>query len=599
MLVLTWLIYPLLGDAYVVQQSRKQYQTGSSKLRMLPPVISRCTDKYFRFSQLRQSDISMTLDNGEENSHEGDIQRKDYPNSKMRKVQNRIWSMLLPPDEQHWWKPTMTICGPALIGMMADPVLSMMDTGFVGRWMGSVELAALGVCTSIFHLAFNSFHAITAATTTLVAAAAATATAVTSTATAAAATAAVVTTETNLEDNITLDSESQQQADARIQNVIQISLILGLIMGFGVLGTLQLAGPWCLARMGISSTSILYLPAIQYLTTRAWAAPAVLAIFVSEGAFRGMGNTRIPLVASLLAGLINLVLDPVLMLGFGMGVTGAAAATAISQYGSMGVYLYCLQKRNLLVSTQHQSNTQEGDGGGITKVRHILQTILGANLSMLTKQASLLTAWAYATAQATRLGPEHVAAHQVALSVWLILALAMDGIAVAAQILASPIARIPNRIRSLTKFMWKSASAQGLLSTVLLWVVGPLLPQCFTSDPILQQHIGVLIPHLAMQQLLISLTLVNESLIAGGQKFTWLAFGTVISTMVAISAMHAATSVEQIWNRGITLLFVGRLVSAVLGLMSMNFRTPLDPNKKKDGWRKGIFNVFGQKTITF
>jgi putative MATE family efflux protein len=567
MLKLLWLLYPILGDAYAFQQSRKLYRMGSSsKLCKFPSMVTKCENKY-RFSQLRQMGAMMTLDNGDDNSMEGvqSIRNKDYQTESLH---NRRRFTLFSPEEEHWWKPAMTICGPALIGMMADPVLSMMDTGFVGRWMGSVDLAALGVCTSIFHLAFNSFYAITAATTTLVAAAAVT---------------------------DTTSDESQQQADARIQNVIQISLILGLTIGLGVLHTLQQAGPWCLARMGISSTSVLYLPAIQYLTTRAWAAPAVLAIFVSEGAFRGMGNTRIPLVASLMAGLINLVLDPVLMLCFGMGVTGAAAATAVSQYGSMGIYLYCLQKRNLLISTQHVPSTKDS-GDGIHRVRHVLQTILGANLSMLTKQASLLTAWAYATAQATRLGPDHVAAHQVALSVWLILALAMEGFAVAGQILASPVAKIPHRIRSLTRFMWKLATAQGFLSTLILWVVGPFIPRCFTSDPILQQHIGILIPHLAMQQLLISFTLIMESLIAGGQKFTWLAVGTVLSTGVAISAMHAATSVEQIWYQGITLLFVGRLTSAFLGLIHMNFRSRFD-HSKKDWWRKVKHYLFVRKPI--
>jgi len=69
--------------------------------------------------------------------------------------------------DYEWTKQTFEIGVPALIGMIADPLLSLVDTGFVGR-LGAIPLAALGACTSIFHLAFNAFRATTTATTSLV-----------------------------------------------------------------------------------------------------------------------------------------------------------------------------------------------------------------------------------------------------------------------------------------------------------------------------------------------------------------------------------------------------------------------------------------------
>eukprot|EP00957_Ditylum_brightwellii_P210611 15365175-Ditylum_brightwellii.AAC.2 len=56
---------------------------------------------------------------------------------------------------------------------------------------------------------------------------------------------------------------------------------------------------------------------------------------------------------------------------------------------------------------------------------------------MFTKQGLLLVGWAYATRRAAQLGPDHVVAHQVALSLWLVFALIMDGVAVAAQVIMS------------------------------------------------------------------------------------------------------------------------------------------------------------------
>jgi hypothetical protein len=198
-------------------------------------------------------------------------------------------------DEQNkdygWTSKNLELAVPALIGMLADPLLSLMDTAYVGR-VGPIELAALGACTSIFHLAFNAFRATTAATTSLVG-----------------------------------NAKSEEEK----REIVKISLFLGVVLGVLVMAILEKAGPWCLGTMGIPRDSPLFKPGIAYLGTRLYAAPAVMAIVVSEGAFRGYGDTKIPLLASMVASCINLVLDPVLMFSFGLGVKGAAAATVVSQ----------------------------------------------------------------------------------------------------------------------------------------------------------------------------------------------------------------------------------------------------------------------------
>lgn len=193
------------------------------------------------------------------------------------------------------------------------------------------------------------------------------------------------------------------------REIIKVSLSLGLTLGFILMVILELSKTWCLATMGISKTSPLYKPGIAYLGTRLYAAPAVLAIVVSEGAFRGYGDTKVPLFASLVVSFINLVLDPILMFPLGLGVMGAAGATALAQVGGAVVYFRFLRKRQMLPLKNATS---------VVKKSKIIRSILGANLAMICKQGSLLLAWAYATARATRIGSAHVAAHQVALSCW-------------------------------------------------------------------------------------------------------------------------------------------------------------------------------------
>jgi hypothetical protein len=57
-----------------------------------------------------------------------------------------------------WTKPTLELALPALVASIADPLVSMMDTAYIGR-LGSDPLAALGVCTSIFYISFYGFLA--------------------------------------------------------------------------------------------------------------------------------------------------------------------------------------------------------------------------------------------------------------------------------------------------------------------------------------------------------------------------------------------------------------------------------------------------------
>lgn len=178
------------------------------------------------------------------------------------------------------------------------------------------------------------------------------------------------------------------------REIVKVSLSFGLILGFIVMLILESSKTWCLGLMGISRASPLYKSATSYLGTRLYAAPAVLSIVVAEGAFRGYGDTKIPLLASMVASVINLVLDPLLMFPLGLGVKGAAAATGLSQVGAAAVYFYFLRKRKMLPARNATS--------AVIEKSKILKTILVANFSMVLKQGSLLLAWAYATARATR-----------------------------------------------------------------------------------------------------------------------------------------------------------------------------------------------------
>mmetsp|Transcript_28233 Transcript_28233/g.76514 ORF Transcript_28233/g.76514 Transcript_28233/m.76514 type:complete len:360 (+) Transcript_28233:294-1373(+) len=86
-----------------------------------------------------------------------------------KQMQNQMQKQKEQSHTYHWTKKNLAIALPALLGLLVDPLLSIVDTAFVGRGSNpAIDLAALGVCTSIFHMAFTLFRASTVATTALV-----------------------------------------------------------------------------------------------------------------------------------------------------------------------------------------------------------------------------------------------------------------------------------------------------------------------------------------------------------------------------------------------------------------------------------------------
>ncbi|GMQ60933.1 MATE family efflux transporter [Vallitalea maricola] len=66
--------------------------------------------------------------------------------------------------------------------------------------------------------------------------------------------------------------------------------------------------------------------------------------FIMSGILRGIGDTRTPMIAGIVSGVINMILDPFLIFGWGifpeLGISGAAYATVISRVFASGYIFY-------------------------------------------------------------------------------------------------------------------------------------------------------------------------------------------------------------------------------------------------------------------
>ena len=442
------------------------------------------------------------------------------------------------------------------MGLLADPLLTMLDTAFIGQSNSAAavyELAALGVCTSIFHMAFTVFRASTVATTSLV---------------------------------------GNARTKEEKQHITHISLGFAGVVGTLVLLVLRLGGHHILTKaMGVSPTSPIYDAAKSYLLVRCWAAPAVIGIVVAEGAFRGNHDNATPVLAALVAALLNLVLDPLFIFSFGMGLKGAALATAISQLGAAAIYAWKLCRRRLMVPQKSTTNylttdtndtTNKTNNSNNIRVGKVLMSIMSANLAMLSKNFSMLVFYSAATARATLLGATHAATHQVCLSIFWFATMWLDSGGVSAQLLLSRTLssgknqrdkdQSDDKTKSLIRYMMRFGLAQGLAFSMLVFGVGQFAPTVFTQDSSVIYWISKCLPHLAIQQTLVSLCLVLEGLAIGGNQFRILAWGTAVATTAGLFQLRTATSVLDIWTLAVNTFFGARLINGLIGVGRVRLR---------------------------
>jgi putative MATE family efflux protein len=91
------------------------------------------------------------------------------------------------------------------------------------------------------------------------------------------------------------------------------------------------------------------LTAVDYLRLVAFGMPFTFSNISISGIYNGIGNTRTPFIVNTIGLVINIILDPILIFGWGnipaMGAKGAAIATVSSQFTVFVIFIYNLYIR--------------------------------------------------------------------------------------------------------------------------------------------------------------------------------------------------------------------------------------------------------------
>jgi putative MATE family efflux protein len=302
----------------------------------------------------------------------------------------------------------------------------------------------------------------------------------------------------------------------------------------------------------------MYGPARKFLRLRALGAPAVVASLALQGIFRGFKDTKTPVLCLGIGNFSAIFLLPILMYYFGLGVTGAAISTVISQYMVSFLLIGHLNKRAVLLPPSMGSL----QFGGYLKSGGFL---IGRTLAVLTTMT-------LGTSMAARQGPTAMAAHQICLQVWLAVSLLTDALAASAQaLIATSLSKGDYKdVKDITSFVLKIGLMTGGLLALILGLSFSSLATLFTKDSNVLGIVRTGVLFVAASQPFNALAFVFDGLHYGVSDFPYAARSMMLVGAISTAFLLYAPKtwgLAGVWS-GLTLFMALRMVAGIIRLTS-------------------------------
>ncbi len=289
-----------------------------------------------------------------------------------------------------WNRRVWRLAGPIILANLSVPLLGAVDTAVVGHLGDPVFIGAVAVGTLIFNFLYWGFGFLRMSTT-----------------------------------GLTAQAWGAGNTD-EVNGVVVRALMLAAAIGLSIL-VLQWPILWLALTFLGASPGVEHHAAI-YFDIRVWAAPATLAGYAVLGWLFGLQRAGAALLLQVSINGLNIVLDLVLVFGFGWGVAGVALATVVSQYFGLALGLWMLARARpggtagrWLFSPRREAARLRG--------------MLTVNGNIFVRTLGLIFCFAWFTAESAKMGDVILAANAVLLNFQTFMAYGLDGFAHAAEAL--------------------------------------------------------------------------------------------------------------------------------------------------------------------
>ncbi len=335
----------------------------------------------------------------------------------------------------------LKIAIPILLANVTVPLLGVVDTAVVGQIPDAAPIAAVGVGAIILSAIYWVFGFLRMGTTGLTSQAAG------------------------------------RGEDGEVVALLTRALLIGLAGGllFIVLQPLLFMGAFAVSPASAEVEGM----AQQYMQIRIWSAPAAIASYGISGWLIAQERTRAVLLIQLVTNGLNVSLDLLFVLSFGLGVAGVAWATFIAEWAGFAVGLWAC--REAFQTAVWRDWPRVFDAARLKRMAVVNTDILIRSLLLQGIFVSFLLFGG-------RFGNVTLAANQVLLQFIHIAGYALDGFAFAAEALVGQAygARVVRDVRQASWLTTLWALGFGVAMALCFWLFGPMTIDVISKAPEVQ-----------------------------------------------------------------------------------------------------------------
>ncbi len=391
---------------------------------------------------------------------------------------------------------------PAFGALLAEPLFLLADSAIIGH-LGTPELAGLGVAATIIASAVSLCVFLAYGTTSMVAR--------------------------------MIGAGDPAGALRRGVHGLWLALSIGLMLA--ALGSV--AAPTTVGWFGPDATAAGH--AVTYMRISMAGIPAMLIVLAMTGVLRGLQDTRTPLFVAAAANLANIGLSVGLVYGAGLGIGGSALGTVIAQWSAAIVYVL------VVVRSANRLNVRlNPDLSG-------MRAGLMASAPLLVRNVALRGVLVLSTVVVARQGPESLAAHQVAFTIWTTLSLSLDAMAIAGQALVGRYlgATDVTGARAATNRIIEWSIGAGVLFAVILIAAHQVIPSLFTPDAEVQRLLASALIVVAVMQPVAGWVFALDGVLIGAGDARYLAVAQAITVLIfaplALTVMFFDLGLNALW----------------------------------------------------
>jgi putative MATE family efflux protein len=406
---------------------------------------------------------------------------------------------------------------PALGALAAEPLYVLVDTAIVGH-LGRPQIAALGLAGTVLTGAFTIFNFLTYGTTAVVARA---------------------------------SGAGEHERAARLAaQALWVSLGIGVVL---LVVCEALAGP-LLHGLGGHGRSGAY--AMTYFRIAALGLPAALIALAGQGYLRGVASLRRPLEIVVAANAVNVVLELLFVYGFHWGIAGSAAGTAIAQTG-MGI-AFVIELLRPHADSKRPSLRE-------------MKPMLRVGRQIFVRTAALYASFLVAASVCARMGDAELGAHQIASQLFFLLALILDSVAIAGQVIVGRMLGSGDAegayASALRMIAW--SVVVGAVFSILLLPLAHVVPRAFTGDRAVLHQAASLWPYFVLMQPLGGAVFALDGILIGASDTGYLMWSMLAASAVFIAL--ASLALEFGWGIVGVWAALDVLIAARLALLGVRF----------------------------